>query len=234
MRRTGLTRRRALAMAATAAGAPAALAGCSGSGPGGGERGGGSRPSAAELARRAEAALRRRSAGVSGVLLAGYDEVLGAHPALGARLSPLREATARHVAALAPSGEGGRGTASPGAAAPTAPADSGAVTAPADSGVVTAPADSGAVAPSAGASSAAVAPGRAGTASAGSGGGAFPRGVPAEPGAALGELAALASRTAAAHTAALVGAPPELARLLASVAAAGAAHAYLLGEGDGA
>ncbi|MCP9962361.1 hypothetical protein LUX05_15075 [Streptomyces somaliensis] len=55
--------------------------------------------------------------------------------------------------------------------------------------------------------------------------------MPAEPGAALGELAALAARTAAAHTAALAGAPPELARLLASVAAAGAAQAYLLGAG---
>ncbi|MCP9944405.1 hypothetical protein LUX12_05755 [Streptomyces somaliensis] len=63
------------------------------------------------------------------------------------------------------------------------------------------------------------------------GAGPFPRGVPAEPGAALGELAALAARTAAAHTAALAGAPPELARLLASVAAAGAAQAYLLGAG---
>ncbi|OEJ94156.1 hypothetical protein [Streptomyces thermolilacinus] len=238
MRRTGLTRRRALAVAATAAGVPAVLAGCSGSDSGGGERGGGPRPSAAESARRAEVALRRRSAGVSGVLLAGYDEVLGAHPALGARLSPLREATARHVAALAPSGEGGRGAASPGAAAPTAPGPSGAVTstASADSGAVapTASAAAGPAGPTAGSASGPVAPDRAGTASAGSGGGAFPRGVPAEPGAALGELAALASRTAAAHTAALAGAPPELARLLASVAAAGAAHAYLLGEGGGA
>ncbi|MEV5446723.1 hypothetical protein AB0N23_29880, partial [Streptomyces sp. NPDC052644] len=85
MGRTGMTRRRALTMAATAAAAPAALAGCSGSGAGEGERGGASRPSEAEHARRAEAALRRRSAGVSGVLLAGYDEVLGAHPGLGAR-----------------------------------------------------------------------------------------------------------------------------------------------------
>ncbi|MFC9792682.1 hypothetical protein ACFVJI_08585 [Streptomyces sp. NPDC127584] len=55
--------------------------------------------------------------------------------------------------------------------------------------------------------------------------------VAADPLAALKELAA-AERTAAdAHTAALVTAPPEYARLLASVAAAGAAHAYLLTEG---
>ncbi|MCX4983819.1 hypothetical protein [Streptomyces sp. NBC_00572] len=55
--------------------------------------------------------------------------------------------------------------------------------------------------------------------------------VAADPRTALKELAA-AERTASdAHTAALVTAPPEYARLLASVAAAGAAHAYLLTEG---
>ncbi|MDX2564226.1 hypothetical protein PV371_31885 [Streptomyces sp. TX20-6-3] len=55
--------------------------------------------------------------------------------------------------------------------------------------------------------------------------------VATDPRAALRELAA-AERTASdAHTAALVTAPPEYARLLASVAAAGAAHAYLLTEG---
>ncbi|MFG3494534.1 hypothetical protein [Streptomyces sp. NPDC047928] len=59
-----------------------------------------------------------------------------------------------------------------------------------------------------------------------------PPAVPAEPGAALKELAALSSRTAAAHTATLMTAPPEYARLLASVAAAGSAHAYLLTEGS--
>ncbi|WP_406062703.1 hypothetical protein OG462_31250 [Streptomyces sp. NBC_01077] len=60
---------------------------------------------------------------------------------------------------------------------------------------------------------------------------ASPAPVAADPRAALRELAA-AERTASdAHTAALVTAPPEYARLLASVAAAGAAHAYLLTEG---
>ncbi|MFF6844097.1 hypothetical protein ACFY8X_35870 [Streptomyces tanashiensis] len=55
--------------------------------------------------------------------------------------------------------------------------------------------------------------------------------VAAEPRAALKELAA-AERTASdGHTAALLTAPPEYARLLASVAASGAAHAYLLTEG---
>lgn len=58
-----------------------------------------------------------------------------------------------------------------------------------------------------------------------------PAPVTGDPLAALEELAA-AERTAAdAHTAALVTAPPEYARLLASVAAAGAAHTYLLTEG---
>ncbi|MFF8379199.1 hypothetical protein ACF07V_24085 [Streptomyces sp. NPDC015661] len=55
--------------------------------------------------------------------------------------------------------------------------------------------------------------------------------VATDPRAALKELAA-AERTASdGHTAALLTAPPEYARLLASVAASGAAHAYLLTEG---
>ncbi|UGY93892.1 hypothetical protein [Streptomyces gobiensis] len=45
---------------------------------------------------------------------------------------------------------------------------------------------------------------------------------------ALAALADTERRVAAARTKALDSAPPELARLLASVAAAGAAHAYLL------
>ncbi|MGW9122409.1 hypothetical protein ACWGRV_38450 [Streptomyces sp. NPDC055663] len=48
--------------------------------------------------------------------------------------------------------------------------------------------------------------------------------------AAVTELAAAQRRAADAHLAALMEAPPELARLLASIAAAGAAHAYLLTE----
>lgn len=57
---------------------------------------------------------------------------------------------------------------------------------------------------------------------------AAPPAVAGERKAALKELAAEEQRVADAHTAALVEAPPELARLLASVAAAGAAHVYLL------
>ncbi|GAA3000769.1 hypothetical protein GCM10010447_32730 [Streptomyces fulvorobeus] len=48
--------------------------------------------------------------------------------------------------------------------------------------------------------------------------------------AALRELASAARRSADAHTTALLEAEPEFARLLASVAAAGAVHAYLLTE----
>ncbi|MEU3398463.1 hypothetical protein [Streptomyces filamentosus] len=60
---------------------------------------------------------------------------------------------------------------------------------------------------------------------------AAPRPAPADPAAALRELAAAARTASGAHTAELLAAPPEYARLLASVAAAGAAHAYLLTEG---
>lgn len=55
--------------------------------------------------------------------------------------------------------------------------------------------------------------------------------VSPEPVEALKELAAAERRTSDAHTASLVSAAPELARLLASVAAANAVHAYLLTEG---
>ncbi|PCG81177.1 hypothetical protein CIB93_36795 [Streptomyces sp. WZ.A104] len=54
--------------------------------------------------------------------------------------------------------------------------------------------------------------------------------VSTDPGAAVKELAAAERRRADAHTEALLTAEPELARLLASVAAAAAAHAYLLTE----
>ncbi|MEU9321670.1 hypothetical protein [Streptomyces sp. NPDC048295] len=51
-----------------------------------------------------------------------------------------------------------------------------------------------------------------------------------DAGTAVRELAAAERRAADTHLAALMEAPPELARLLASIAAAGAAHAYLLTE----
>ncbi|MEU1197544.1 hypothetical protein ABZ446_15100 [Streptomyces sp. NPDC005813] len=55
--------------------------------------------------------------------------------------------------------------------------------------------------------------------------------VPTDPKDAVGELAAAERTLADGRTKALVELPGELARLLASVAAAGAAHAYLLSEG---
>ncbi|MGC9381949.1 hypothetical protein [Streptomyces sp. MH13] len=57
--------------------------------------------------------------------------------------------------------------------------------------------------------------------------------VPASEKDALALLAAAERELAARRTEALLGVPGELARLLASVAAAGAAHVYLLTEGDG-
>lgn len=59
-----------------------------------------------------------------------------------------------------------------------------------------------------------------------------PAGVPEDEKEALAALAGVERRVLDARTAALVGAPPELARLLASVAAAGAGHVFLLGGGS--
>ncbi|WP_446039777.1 hypothetical protein [Streptomyces sp. SID1121] len=53
-----------------------------------------------------------------------------------------------------------------------------------------------------------------------------------DPADAVKALVAAERRTADAHAAALLDAPPELARLLASLAAAGAAHVYLLTKGS--
>ncbi|MFF0750355.1 hypothetical protein [Streptomyces sp. NPDC004267] len=169
-------------LTAGAAGTAVALAGCTSSGDGGPRK-----PTAAERAAAAEAALRRRSATASRDLMLRYDAVTGTHPALTARLAPLRAAVAAHVKAL---GEGGT---------PPAPGPSGSASA--------------APSPSPSRSLAAIR-------------------VPATPAAALRSLATAERATADTHTAALLTAPPEYARLLASVAAAGAAHAYLLTEGD--
>ncbi|MFI9617073.1 hypothetical protein ACIHCM_36365 [Streptomyces sp. NPDC052023] len=57
--------------------------------------------------------------------------------------------------------------------------------------------------------------------------------VPDTERAALAELAATEQALADRRAEALLGVPGELARLLASVAAAGAAHAYLLTKGEG-
>ncbi|QNE74635.1 hypothetical protein F0344_08435 [Streptomyces finlayi] len=173
MRRTGTTRRAALA-ATGAVSMGAVLAGC-GDGPQALERSSnsGSRADARARARAADAGvqrtLRKSASLVSASLLAQYDQVAAAHPATAAGLAPLRSAVRAHTAALS------KGA---GRMAPARPA--------------TAPA--------------------------------------VDPKAALKDLAAAARRSADAHTASLTEAEPELARLLASVAAAGAVHAYLLTE----
>ncbi|GAA3487969.1 MULTISPECIES: hypothetical protein [Streptomyces] len=61
--------------------------------------------------------------------------------------------------------------------------------------------------------------------------GSAPVTVAADPRAAVRELAAAEQRACDAQFAAVVRATPELARLLASVAAAGAVHVYLLTDG---
>ncbi|MCT4354086.1 hypothetical protein M5362_13190 [Streptomyces sp. Je 1-79] len=197
MGRTETVGRRALLVAGAVT-----LAGCTTDGGGARPR----KPSAAERAALAEAALRRRSASTSRTLLERYDAVLAAHPSLTARLSPLRTAVAAHTAALA---EGAEAKAAP--SADTAPS-AGTRTADTVEGRAAGPS---AQAPSAGASASSP-PAPA---------------VPADPAAALKELAAAVRSTADTHTATLLDAPPEYARLLASVAAAGAVHAYLLTEG---
>ncbi|MFD8211370.1 hypothetical protein ACFV2S_33835 [Streptomyces sp. NPDC059695] len=195
------TGRRALLVAGAAAGATA-LAGCTS--PSGGQP---RRPDAAELAAaraaRAEAALRLRAVTAARGLLERYDAALAAHPALAPRLTPLRGAVAEHAKAL---GEGGT-TAGP-TTEPPAEATPAALGSPTPGR--TAPGKSATRKPA---------------------GSPAPVRVAADPRAALRELAAAERAAADGHTAALLGAPPEYARLLASVAASGAAHAYLLTEG---
>ncbi|MEU2438580.1 hypothetical protein ACFY9A_36350 [Streptomyces rubradiris] len=154
---SGPRRRTLLASAAGAA----LLAGCSA-----GADSGADGPSAGTRAR-------ARAARDSRGLLARYDAVLAAHPALTDRLRPLRAEVAAHAAAF----EDG-----------TKPS------------------------PAASKSSAAPAP------------------VPAARKDAVAQLAAAERALADRRAKELLQVPGELARLLASVAAAGAAHAYLLTE----
>jgi hypothetical protein len=82
-----------------------------------------------------------------------------------------------------------------------------------------------------GSSPASASPSASPSASAGAGAARVPD-VPKDEKKALAALARAERRTADTRTAALRDAPPELARLLASIAACGAAHAYLLTSGD--
>ncbi|WP_405794212.1 hypothetical protein [Streptomyces sp. NBC_01506] len=204
MGRTGTTRRGALLAAGAAAGG--LLTACSGADDDG------SRDPTSAAAVRAAKALRVKSAGTSSELLRQYDAVLERHPDQAARLTPLRGAVARHVTALSPPQPPKEGDS---AKPSTAPSRSASTTPP--------PAPSSA--PSVGTAA-------RDAANASSGPAPSVPAVPADPGAAVKALAAAERRTADAHADALVHAPPELARLLASLAAAGAAHAYLLTEGS--
>ncbi|MET8169733.1 hypothetical protein ABZT34_36770 [Streptomyces sp. NPDC005329] len=179
----------------------ALLVGCS-SGTEESEESASGSPSATERAR-------ARAAQDSGELVARYDAVLAVHPALAGRLAPLRAEVARHVEAF-----GGAGKAS---ASATNSGTSSATDSP------TSPTTSPTVSPT---GSASVAP-------------AGPSAVPsaAQSAAPITDTDALAGLAAAERALAdrrateLLDVPGELARLLASVAAAGAAHAYLLTEG---
>ncbi|OEU86408.1 hypothetical protein DB35_11370 [Streptomyces abyssalis] len=151
--------------------------------------------------------LRREAARQSLELLASYDATADAHSGLADRLRPLRESTMRHAEVL--SGEGGGEN--KGGDRHGSEDDDGSRN------------DGGAGGDRWGHPQAR-----------GSGGGKHgrPR-VPDGEKAALTALGDAERRTARARTAAMVKAPPETARVLASLAAAGAAHAYLLGAQDG-
>ncbi|MFJ6661972.1 fimbrillin family protein [Streptomyces sp. NPDC091377] len=123
--------------------------------------------------------VRARAVVDSRALVERYDAVLAAHPALGERLRPLREATVRHAKAFGATGKGAGGS----SASPSAS-------------------------------------------------GAPSVDVPRDEKGALAALASAERALADRRAAALLELPGELARLLASVAAAGAAHAFLLTEGQ--
>ncbi|GAB7060514.1 hypothetical protein [Streptomyces mexicanus] len=149
----------------------------------------------------AAARVRERAARDSQELARRYDAVLAVHPALAGRLRPLRAEVARHAAAFG-------GTAPAASSAPPSPS-----------------------APRTAAAGTRGSAGSAGTGASASPAGSPPPGVPGTAKDALAALAAAERSLADRRTAALAQVPGELARLLASVAAAGAAHAYLLTEG---
>ncbi|MFD6926115.1 hypothetical protein ACFV99_38670 [Streptomyces sp. NPDC059944] len=145
---------------------------------------------------------RARAARDSTALAGRYAAVIAAHPDLGKKLAPLRADVVGHARVFG-AGKAGSSASAPGTASPSA------------SGSPTA-SPSG----SASASTSASASASASTSS----------DVAARPKDALTELATAELALADERTQALVELPGELARLLASVAAAGAAHAFLLTE----
>ncbi|SFG16096.1 hypothetical protein [Streptomyces mirabilis] len=134
-------------------------------------------PSAADRAR-------ARAARDSESLAARYAAVITAHPALAARLKPLRAEVVRHAQAFGGSKTAGSRPSASGSPSPSASAH------PSPSPT-----------------------------------------VPVQERDALADLATAERTLADQRTKALLTVPGELARLLASVAAAGAAHAFLLTEG---
>ncbi|MFE4550269.1 hypothetical protein [Streptomyces sp. NPDC056785] len=178
----------------------AVLAGCSAPGP--------SSPAAAGRSTSAEDAARARAARDSETLAARYAAVIAAHPPLAERLDPLRAEVVRHAQAFG--GGARRPSGSPSASRSAASSSASATSSP------SAPSTSSAASASSGSSASA-------SASAG--------GAPAVPVREKDALADLASAELALvdrRTKDLLDVPGELARLLASVAAAGAAHAFLL------
>lgn len=149
---------------------------------------------------------RARAARDSEALADRYAAVIAAHPALAAGLRPLRAEVVRHAQAFG----GGSGTpASPSASTSVSPSASASVSASESVSTSRAAAASASASASPGASA-----------------------VPADPRSALSGLAAAERTLADRLTRALLDVPGELARLMASVAAAGAAHAFLLTEGE--
>jgi hypothetical protein len=171
---------------------------------GGGTASAGTRPVPA-----AEAALQARAARDSAALLARYDAVAAAYPQLAARLAPLRADTARHVRAF-----GGSAPAAPAGAAKGATPGSTGSPAPGGS-PSSAPPPTGSAPPSPTGPAPAVPD------------------TPDTPDKALADLATAERTLADRRTTALLDAPADLARLLASVAAAGAGHVVLLGPTAG-
>ncbi|MFJ4696239.1 hypothetical protein [Streptomyces sp. NPDC088766] len=194
-------RRRTLLASAVGA---ALLAGCSSGEGATGKKTPGDDPSAS-----AQERARARAAADSAGLVERYDAVLAVHPALAARLAPLRAEVVRHVTAFGGAEGGAKASPSASASVPASASASGPASVPAPASSASASAPVSGTVPSA---SAAV--------------------VPATAKGALADLADAERTLADRRVAALADVPGELARLLASVAAAGAAHAYLLTEGD--
>ncbi|MGV9704278.1 hypothetical protein [Streptomyces sp. NPDC003483] len=178
----------------------AVLAGCSAPGP--------SSPAAAGRSTSAEDAARARAARDSETLAARYAAVIAAHPPLAERLDPLRTEVVRHAQAFG--GGARRPSGSPSASRSAASSSASAASSPSASSA---------------SSAASASSGSSASASASAGGAPA---VPVREKDALADLASAELALVDRRTKDLLDVPGELARLLASVAAAGAAHAFLL------